>query len=124
MVSATKIRKNATIFFAHRNEPPGIERKLFLLETTFAQNAAKRLYKNFEQMGIGGPRTRSDLRWSFQWKEFVINHNDFKPFSEVIKIETEFLKLKCVKKGYTQFFFQKDRFYNVKVLEKSRDNDI
>ena len=38
----------------------------------------------------GNPRTQSGLRWSFQWKEFVINHNDVKPFSEVITIETAY----------------------------------
>ena len=53
---------------------------------------------------IEDPITRSGLRWSFQWKEFVINHNDVKPFSEVIKIETEFLTSECVEKGYPFFF--------------------
>ena len=52
-------------------------------------------------MGIGDPRIRSGLRWSFQWKEFVISHDDVKPFSKVLKIETEFLTLKCVEKGYS-----------------------
>ena len=65
------------------------------------QNATKRLFKNFERMGIGDPRIRRGLRWSFQWKEFVINHDDFNPFIKVIKIETEFLTLKCVEKGYS-----------------------
>ena len=46
------------------------------------------------------PRTRSGLRWSFQWKEFFINDNDGKPFSEVIKIEKDFLTFKCVEQGY------------------------
>ena len=44
----------------------------------------------------GNVRTRSGLRWSFQWKEFVRSDNDVKPFSEVIKIETELLTSKCV----------------------------
>ena len=52
----------------------------------------------------GDPRTRSGLRWSFQWKEFVINNNDVKPFSEVIKIETEFLTSKWAEQGYPAFF--------------------
>ena len=32
------------------------------------------------------------------------SYNDVKPFSEVIKIETEFLTSKCVEKGYPIFF--------------------
>ena len=51
----------------------------------------------------GDPRTRSGLHWSFQWMEFVINHIDVKPFSEVMKIETEFLTSKCVEQGYPIF---------------------
>ena len=50
---------------------------------------------------------------------FVINHNDVKPFSEVIKIETEFLTSECVEKGYP-IFFRSTRFDNVKVLEESK----
>ena len=34
-----------------------------------------------------------------------MNHNDVKPFCEVIKIETKFLTSKCVEKGYPIFFF-------------------
>ena len=71
----------------------------------------------------GDPITRSGLRWSFQWKEFVINHNDVKPFSEVIKIQTEFLTSECVEKGYP-IFYRSTRFDNVKVLEESKANDI
>ena len=52
----------------------------------------------------GDPRTKSGLRWSFQWKEFVMNGNDVKPFGEVIKIETEFLTSKCVEQRYPIFF--------------------
>ena len=44
----------------------------------------------------GDPRTRDGMHWSFQWTEFVLSHYDVKPFSEVIKIETEFLTSKCV----------------------------
>ena len=69
------------------------------------------------------PITRSGLRWSFQRKEFVINHNDVKPFSEVIKIETEFLTSECVEKGYP-IFFRSTRFDNLKVLEESKANNI
>ena len=37
---------------------------------------------------------------------FVINHNDVKPFSEVIKMKTGFLTSKCVEqREATQFFF-------------------
>ena len=73
----------------------------------------------------GDPITSSGLRWSFQWKEFVINHNDVKPFSKVIKVETEFLTSKCVEKGYPVcFFFRSTRFDNIKVLEESRANNI
>ena len=71
----------------------------------------------------GDPITRSGLRWSFQWKEFVISDNDVKPFSEVIKIETEFLTSECIEKGYSSFF-RSTRFDNVKVLEESKANDI
>ena len=52
----------------------------------------------------GNVRTTSGLRWSFQWKELVKNYNDVKPFSEVIKIETELLTSKCVEQGYPIFF--------------------
>ena len=69
------------------------------------------------------PITRSGLRWSFQWKQFVINHNDVKPFSEVIQIETEFLTSECVEKRYP-IFFRSTRFDNVKVLEESKANNI
>ena len=52
----------------------------------------------------GDPRTRRSLRWTFRWKEFVMNRNrnDVKPFSEVFKIETDFLTSKCVglEEGY------------------------
>ena len=71
----------------------------------------------------GDPITRSGLRWSFQWKEFVINHNDVKLFSKVIKIETEFLTSECVEKGYP-IFFRSTKFDNVKVLEVSKANNI
>ena len=72
----------------------------------------------------GDPITRSGLRWSFQWKAFVINHNDVKPFSEVTKIETEFLTSDCVEKGVPNFFFRSTRFDNLKVLEESKANNI
>ena len=68
-------------------------------------------------------RTTSDLRWSFQWKEFVRNHNDVKPFSEVIKTKTALLSSKCIEEGYS-IFFRSTRFDNVKVLEESRANNI
>ena len=55
--------------------------------------------------------------------KFVINYNDVKPFSEVIKIETEFLTSKCVEQGCS-IFFKSARFDNVKVLEESRANNI
>ena len=71
----------------------------------------------------GDPITRSGLRWSFQWKEFVINHNDVKRFGEVIKTEAEFLTSECVGEGYP-IFFRSTRFDNVKVLEESKANDI
>ena len=68
----------------------------------------------------GDPITRNGPRWSFQWKKFVMNHNDVKPFGEVIKIETEFLTSECVEKG-TQFFLEAP---DVKVLEESKANNI
>ena len=68
-------------------------------------------------------RTRSGLRWSFQWKEFVRNHNDVKPFREVIKTKTALLTLKCVEQGYP-IFFRSTRFNIVKVLQESRANNI
>ena len=68
-------------------------------------------------------RTRSGLRWSFQWKEFVRNHKDVKLFSEVIKIETELLTSKCVEQG-THFFFRSNSFDNVKVLAESRASNL
>ena len=52
----------------------------------------------------GDLKTKSGLRWSFQWKEFVINRNDVKPFGEVIKLEIEFSTSKCVEQGYPIFF--------------------
>ena len=67
--------------------------------------------------------TRSGLRWSFQWREFVINHNDVKPCSEVIKIETEFLTSECVEKRYP-IFFKSTTLDNVKVPKESRANTI
>ena len=77
----------------------------------------------------GDPITRSGLRWSFQWKEFVIKHNDvdrLNLFGEINEIETEFLTSKCVEKGkaYPIFFFRSTRFDNVKVLQKLRANNI
>ena len=72
----------------------------------------------------GSVRTRSGLRWSFQWKEFVRNHNDVKPFSEVIKTKTALLTSKCITARDTQFFFRSARFDNVKVLDETRANNI
>ena len=66
----------------------------------------------------GNVGTRSGLRWSFQWKQFVRNHNDVKPFSEVIKTKTALLTSKCVEQGYP-IIFRSTRFDNVKVLEES-----
>ena len=54
----------------------------------------------------GNVRTRSGLRWSFQWKEFVRNHYDVKPFGEVIKTKTALLTSKCVEQGYPIFFLE------------------
>ena len=67
----------------------------------------------------GNARIRSGLRWSFQWKEFVRNHNDVKTCSEVIKTKTALLTSKWVEQGYP-VFFRSTRFDNVKVLEESR----
>ena len=67
---------------------------------------------------IGNVRTRSGLRWSFQWKEFVMNHNDVKPFSKVIKTKTALLTSKCIEQGYP-IFFRSTGFDNIKVLEES-----
>ena len=61
------------------------------------------------------PRTRSGLHWSFQSKEFIINHNDVKPFSEVIKIETEFLTTGCG--AGVPIFFQK---YQIRKCTSAR----
>ena len=71
----------------------------------------------------GSVRTRSSLRWNFQWKEFVRNHNDVKPFSEVIKPKTALLTSKCVEQGYA-IFFRSTIFDDVKVLEESKANNI
>ena len=68
-------------------------------------------------------KTRSGLRLSFQWKEFVRNHNDVKPFSEVIKTKIALLTSKCVEQGYS-IFFRSTRYDNVKLLEESRANNI
>ena len=53
-------------------------------------------------------RTRSGLRWIFQWKEFVMNRNDVKRFREVINMETKFLTSKGVERGISlsNYFFR------------------
>ena len=52
----------------------------------------------------GDPRTTNGLRWSFQWKEFVVNHKGVKPSNEVINIGTEFLTSEGGEQGYPIFF--------------------
>ena len=55
--------------------------------------------------------------------EFVVDHNDVKPFSEVIITEPEFLTSKCGEQGYPILFSEvPDMVCNVKVLEESRAN--
>ena len=70
---------------------------------------------------MGTPEPR--LRRSFQLKEFVISHNDVKPFCVVIKIETEFLTSKCVKQR-CPVFFRRTIFDDVKVLEDRSQEPI
>ena len=52
-----------------------------------------------------------------------MDHNDVKPFCEVIKIETELLTSKCAEQGYPILFSEVPNMVrNVKVLEESRAN--
>ena len=43
----------------------------------------------------GDPRTRNSLRWSFQWKEFVINRNDVNLLGKLLKYKQVFNIEKC-----------------------------
>ena len=71
---------------------------LHFLKVWRSYHVTKFLWRSYWQSA------RSSLPWSFQWKEFVINNNDVKPFSEVIKTETKFLTSECVEKWYPIFF--------------------
>ena len=51
----------------------------------------------------GDPRTRNSLRWSFHWKKFVINRNDVKPFSEVIKNRNKIFNIEVCRAGVSNF---------------------
>ena len=51
----------------------------------------------------GDPETRSSLRWSSQWKEFVINCNDVNLLGKSLKYEQVF-NIEVCKAGYPIIF--------------------
>ena len=63
---------------------------------------------------MGTPEPEVAYAEVFNGRSSSCNHNDFKPFSEVIKIETEFSTSKCVKQEYLVLL--KNRFFLLRVF--------
>ena len=63
---------------------------------------------------MGTPEPEVAYAEVFNGRSSSCNHNDFKPLSEIIKIETEFSTSKCVKQEYLVLL--KNLFFLLRVF--------